>query len=117
MLHRLQPELNLLLLLPAIWWDELHRRLRKERSSMAQQGVQGGGPRPEPTLEDINTDIAKRWAEAGKKRAEEENYQDKSFVEKLQVQQTRIKDYAADKMNKAGEAIKSTVSGSGAPDR
>lgn len=58
------------------------------------------------------SETCQQMRKAGYERAQAEGYQKKGIVEKLQQSTSQIKDFAADKMDKMGVAIKGTVASS-----
>lgn len=76
------------------------------------QGVKGGEERPKVDESGLESETSKQMRKAGFERAQAEDFQKKGIVEKLQHSTSQIKDFAADKMDKMGATIKSTVSSS-----
>ncbi|BBN08710.1 hypothetical protein MPTK1_4g13820 [Marchantia polymorpha subsp. ruderalis] len=77
---------------------------------MAQQGIESGGDRPEPRMEDRESASAKHMEQLGAARARNENEASKPMIQKIQDTTSSIKDYVADKMDSASAAMKTSFS-------
>ncbi|KAL2629608.1 hypothetical protein R1flu_014294 [Riccia fluitans] len=75
---------------------------------MAQQGIQGGGDRPEPKSEDREAPSAKLMESLGAERVRKEEEANKPAVEKFRETTDSIKDYFAEKMDQARAEVKTT---------
>ncbi|KAG6556155.1 hypothetical protein Mapa_002096 [Marchantia paleacea] len=77
---------------------------------MAQQGIESGGDRPEPKMEDRESASAKHMEQLGAVRARNENEASKPMVQKIQDTTNNIKDYVTEKMDNASAAMKTSFS-------